>query len=78
MTHTYWNDWYVSWGWCLWCGIIFLMFSSLGNWGYTYGAHRKYGLVPQGRAVDILNERYARGDISREEYGRLKAEITTP
>jgi putative membrane protein len=78
MTHTYWNDRYFSWGWFLWLGIIFLMFSSLGNWGYTYGAHRKYGLVPQGRAVDILNERYARGDISREEYGRLKAEITTP
>ncbi len=78
MTHTYWNDWYFSWGWFLWFGIIFLMFSSLGNWGYTYGAHRKYGLVPQGRAVDILNERYARGDITREEYIKLKAEITTP
>jgi putative membrane protein len=78
MTQTYWNDWYFSWGWFLWFGIIFLMFSSLGNWGYTYGAHRKYGLLPQGRARDILNERYARGDITREEYGRLKAEIATP
>jgi putative membrane protein len=78
MTQTYWNDWYFSWGWFLWFGIIFLMFSSLGNWGYTYGAHRKYGLLPQGRARDILNERYARGDITREEYGRLKAEIAMP
>ncbi len=78
MTQTYWNDWYFSWGWFLLFGIIFLMFSSLGNWGYTYGAHRKYGLLPQGRARDILNERYARGDITREEYGRLKAEIATP
>ena len=44
MTHYYWNDWYLSWGWFLWFGIVFLMFSSIGNWGYTYGAHRKYGM----------------------------------
>ena len=41
MPHTYWNDWYFGWGWFLWFGVIFLMFSSIGNWGYTYRAHRE-------------------------------------
>lgn len=43
MAHPYWNDWYFGWGWFLWFGILFLLFSSIGNWGYTYRAHRKYG-----------------------------------
>ena len=78
MTHTYWNDWYFGWGWFLWFGILFLMFSSIGNWGYTYSAHRKYGGLPGKEAMDILNERYARGELSREEWGRMKVELATP
>jgi putative membrane protein len=75
MDHAYWNDWYFSWGWFLWFGILFLFFSSIGNWGYTYQAHSKYSRLGRRPALDILDERYARGDISREEYGRLKIEI---
>ena len=30
-----------AWIWFLWMGIIFVMFSSFGNWGYTYRVHRK-------------------------------------
>ncbi len=66
---------YFSWGWLLWFGIIFLFVSSIGNWGYTYQAHSRYGRLGCKPALDILDERYAKGDISREEYGRLKMEI---
>jgi putative membrane protein len=52
-----------------------LFVSSIGNWGYTYQAHSKYGRLGRKPALDILDERYAKGDISREEYGRLKVEI---
>jgi putative membrane protein len=72
--HMYWNDWFYGWGWILWFGFIFLLFSGLGNWGYTYRAHRKYDL-PTRHARDILDERYARGEITREEYALLKADI---
>ena len=76
MSHAYWNDWYFSWGWFLWFAILFLAFSSLGNWGYTYQAHRKYGQPARRDAFDILNERYATGEITRDEYTRLKADIS--
>jgi len=76
MSHYYWNDWYAGWGWFLWFGIIFLLFSSMGNWGYTYRAHRKFDDgYPTKNTMDLLNERYAKGDINREEYNRIKSEI---
>jgi putative membrane protein len=69
---------YFGWGWFLWFAFIFLLFSSLGNWRYTYAAHRKYGLgvLPQKEALDILNERYARGEITRDEFSRMKSDIS--
>ncbi len=75
MNHLAGNDWYFGWGWILWMGFIFLMFSSFGNWGYTYRAHRKYALQPRKEALDILNERYARGEIKLAEYSEMKTQI---
>ncbi len=78
MAHPFWNDWYFGWGWLLWLGFIFLMFASLGNWRYTYGAHRKYNLGQPTAALDILNERYARGEITREQFAQMKSDILSP
>ena len=76
MQHAYWNDWYFGWGWFLWFGILFLFFSSIGNWGYSYRTHRRFG-EPGGKdALDILNERYARGEITHEELGFMKSKIS--
>jgi uncharacterized membrane protein len=41
----------------------------------NFQAHSKYGRLGRKPALDILDERYARGDINREEYSRLKIEI---
>jgi putative membrane protein len=78
MAHPYWNDWYFGWGWLIWIGFIFLIFSGLGNWRYTYNAHQKYNLGRPNGALDILNERYARGEITREQFAQLKADILAP
>jgi putative membrane protein len=76
MTSYYWNDWYSGFGYVLWFGLIVLLFSGLGNWGYTYRAHRRFAAFAGPKdALDILDERYARGDITREQYSAMKSEI---
>jgi putative membrane protein len=76
MGNAIWSNWYSGWGWFLWFGLIIVVFSSVGNWGYTYRVHRHYGAQPRKEALDILNERYARGEITREEHAQMKATIT--
>ena len=70
------NGFYSGWGWVFWIGFMLLMFSGFGNWGYTYRAHRRLeDIYPKKGAIDILNERYARGEIKYEEYVRMKSHI---
>lgn len=64
-----------GWYWVLWVGFLILMFSSMGNWGYAYQAHRKYDGGLRRNAVDILDERYASGEIDRAAYHQLKGDI---
>ena len=72
------NNWYFGWGWILWLGFVFLMFSSFGHWGYSYRIHRMYGLAPRKDAIHILNERYARGEVTRAQFIEMKADIAKP
>jgi putative membrane protein len=60
---------FAGWGWFLW-------FSSVGNWSYTYRAHSRFNELSRNKnSIDTLNERYARGELSHEEYARMKSAI---
>jgi putative membrane protein len=64
-----------GWDWFLWMIFIFIMFSSFGNWGYSYSAHRRLNRFSSKDAAAILNERYARGELTRVQYLELKSDI---
>jgi putative membrane protein len=75
MTHDYMTHWNFGWSWLLWFGVWFLLISSFGHWGYAYRVNQRYLVPPAKNALDILNERYVRGDIDRDEYRRMKQEM---
>jgi putative membrane protein len=62
------------------CGVMFLFArSSFGHGGHLYGAHwhvpdRSSGDASRS-ALQILNERFARGEIQMEEYSEKKTAL---
>jgi len=52
--------------------IIFLALIAFGIY-YLVGAGKP---APSGRSLEILKERYARGEISKEEYERIRQELS--
>ncbi|BFM11986.1 hypothetical protein R50072_21390 [Simiduia litorea] len=77
MEPLYWHEWYTGWGWFLWFAVWVLMISSFGHWGYSYRTYRKIDRQGYRSALEILNERYVRGEIEREVYEKMKIEITS-
>jgi putative membrane protein len=79
---------YVGWGGMLLGGIFMLLF-----WGAiifvavlairafsrsNQSAGRNDNYMPQGRdSLEILKERYARGEITREQYQEIKRDLET-
>jgi len=66
-----------SWGFTPLIGILFLVLIVLGAY-YLITAlawQPRSESKDSGRALEILKERYARGEISREQYLKVKEEL---
>ena len=79
-----------GWGWMVggglmmllfWGGLIFLF--GLGIWALIRSGQQRSGdssqtsVAKQDRALEILKERYARGQITKTEYEEMRNDIRT-
>ena len=76
----YWGPGTGGW-WMLFGGVLFFLFwvgiILLAIWGWTRVAGSSAG-QPSARQspLDIVKERYARGEISKEEFEELKKDLS--
>jgi putative membrane protein len=70
--------WMSGFGWIvmiLFWALIVLCVVALGKWIFSTGdpaAGRRAG-----RSLDILKERYARGEINRDQYEQMRRDLAT-
>jgi putative membrane protein len=64
-------------GWFFFIPIFFLIFFAVrwffwGEWWWGRGSHYGWDYDP---ALEILRKRFARGEISKEQYEQMKRDI---
>ena len=73
-----------GWGWgifgtvhmLLWWVLIVLGIAVLAKWLFTSGRHDR-GIAGADNAVEILKQRYARGEIGKDEFEQKKRDLST-
>ena len=71
-----WGMPFLSGGWVIWISIIgfWLLISTL--FYFIAKAISSGNRSPDGKGLEILKERYAKGEITKEEYERVKRDIS--
>lgn len=76
----HWNDWTGGWGLTMMLIMSMFWLIVLGGiiWFLVWAIRRMSagGTPQQETPIDILNRRYAQGEISREEFERMKRELS--
>ena len=71
-----WGGFGLGWLFMLvWWGLILAVLVGLIRWLFTGHSGDAGARSDSKRNVDILKERYARGDIDRETYERMRREL---
>lgn len=76
-----WGDWGMGWGFLgmvsmlLWWVLIILGIAVLIKW--LIGGSARGGHAGPGRALEILKERYARGEIGKDEFEQKKRDLSS-
>jgi putative membrane protein len=63
------------WGLVIWAIVALVRGTGVGAGHSCCGGHNHGGHGRGGDALDILKERYAKGEISEEEFQRMKKEL---
>ena len=66
--------WWMAFGW-VWMVIFWGGLIALTIWGIKKLTERS-GSALKGTPLDVAKERYAKGEISREEYTQLKKDLS--
>ena len=77
------GDYGMSWGWgflgavhmVLWWVLIILGIVVLVKWLTVGFGSSSGGRADEGRALEVLKERYARGEIGKEEFEQKKRDL---
>lgn len=72
--------WHDGWGWgfgflpmVLFWGVLIVLILLLAKW--LFGPLPGTGWTRGGRALDVLKERYARGEIGKDEFEQKKRDL---
>lgn len=72
-----WHMWWGAWGvgmllfMLLFWALIIVGIVALVRWAFGKGG----GPAPGGRALEILKERYAKGELTREQYQAMRRDL---
>jgi len=78
-----WGDYGMGWGWgffgvvhmVLWWVLIILGIVVLVKWLAVGFGPSRVGPAIESRALEVLKERYARGEIGKEEFEQKKRDL---
>lgn len=73
----WWNGYMMNWYPFMWFMMLFwlIVLIAIAYLVYRLLSGGEGAIKPLNTAVETLNERYARGEISREDYLRMKEDI---
>lgn len=72
-----WSGWWFPFGWFFIIPVFFLVFFAFrwffwGGWWWGRGSRYGWGYDP---ALEILRERFARGEVTKEQYEQMKEDL---